>query len=114
MARIKWLTTFAANFEVEKRWPLDARAIVEYKSDLTLTATWQAYDWNEYTYVGMTVTVMNDWVNNGLYQLNATDYTDINNWKAIGQASWIILTDTVTAIDYYLVIQDGNLGIEPV
>jgi len=100
MARIKWLTTFAANFEVEKRWPLDARAIVEYKSDLTLLATWEAHDTNEYTYIGMSVVVANDWANNGIYTLEATDYTDINNWKFIGSSvSWIIPLENIVAIE---------------
>jgi len=108
------MASFAANFEVEKRASLDARAIVDTKADLLLLNTWKAHDWNEWTYVGMVVAVADDWANSGLYMLAWVDYTDANNRKKIGDGGVVILTDTVTSIQYELVVQNWNLGIEPV
>ncbi len=101
MWRIKGLSTFAANFEVEKRASLDARAMVDTKADLLLLTTREAHDGNEYTYVGMPVVVANDGANNGIYILEGTDYTNMNNWKYIW-ASWAGLEIITAPTDIYV------------
>lgn len=46
---------FSGNFDVQKAAPLDNRCIVNSKDDLIKQSTWQTYDGNNYTYVGMLV-----------------------------------------------------------
>lgn len=84
MARIKGIAKFAANFEPEVSSALDARGIVQYKSDLYLESTWQALDGLTYTYKGMPVSVIEDGENNGIYLLVDDDYTLTNSWVKIG------------------------------
>jgi len=93
MGRDQWLAPFAWNFEPEKRWPLDARFVVEYQSDLTQPATWTAYDWNEWTYKGMLVSVWNDNTNNWIYILTADDYTQLTNWVSVWDTGTTVLED---------------------
>ena len=89
MGRIKGQAPLNVALEVEKRQPLDAKSVVDAKADLTSTSVWGALDWNEYTYLGMTVTVGNDGVNNWVYVLVWTDFTDISNWKNIWEIDYI-------------------------
>ena len=96
MARNKGLASFSAHFEPNIAAPLDARSVVANKSDLVLTATWQANDGAPYTYIGMIVSVSSDAItaNNGIYRLAAADFTQESNWeKASG------LHDVVTKVD---------------
>jgi len=84
MGRIRGIANFNANFEPQIASPLDARSIVEYKSDLILESTWQANDGIVYAYKGMIVSVVDDTTgNNGLYILNDDDYTIESNWNKI-------------------------------
>ena len=85
MSRNRGTYNYSANLEVKKRTPLDAKQLVETKQDLTGTTTW-TNDGNEYTYVGMIVSVSEDTTpsNNGIYRLTADDYTNIVNWEYIG------------------------------
>lgn len=71
---------FPANFEPRKAAPFDARTVVSTKADLTALATWDTGDGNAYTYKGMLVSVINDGINNGVYRLNADDYSVASNW----------------------------------
>ena len=71
MARITGTFPYSANLEVLKKAPLDAKMLVQFKSDLTSSATWTATDGLQYTYVGMLVCVAFDTESdNGLYRLN--------------------------------------------
>ncbi len=90
MSRNKGIASFSANFEPQVSAPLDAREIVETKADLLLPATWTANDSGVYTYLGMRVSVFNDWENNGIYMLIATDYTQEASWMNIswGGGGW--------------------------
>lgn len=82
MARNKGIAPFSGNFEPQIAAPLDARVVVDNKSDLTLSTTWQAHDGSVYVYKGMLVVVANDadTNNNGVYYLKDEDYTQENNW----------------------------------
>ena len=105
MSRNKGIASFSANFEPQVSAPLDAREIVETKADLLLPATWTANDSGVYTYLGMRVSVFNDWENNGIYMLIATDYTQEASWMNISWGGgwdeiyvkhyWCDLNDTV-------------------
>lgn len=84
MARQKGLISYSNNFEVTYGQPLDARVIVENKSDLTTLSTWEYYDNNVYLYNGLVVAVYAD-VNEedrGLYML-----IDFENYNL--DASWL-------------------------
>ena len=81
MARVAGTFPYSANLELLKKAPLDAKALVQYKTDLTSAATWTAADGLQYTYVGMLVCVAWDSeVNNGVYRLKYDDYSNIENW----------------------------------
>ena len=82
MARTKGTLSLPFNIEPEIAAPVDARFIVNELADLTLAITWTANDGNVYAYKGMIVSVHSDAtpINNGIYQLQDVDYTNINNW----------------------------------
>jgi hypothetical protein len=84
MSRNKGTFDFSNNFEVRARSPLDAKQRVGTLSDLTSPTQWQSNTGDEWTYPGMIVSVYNDGVNNGVYRLNAVDYTIIGNWDKLG------------------------------
>lgn len=83
MARNKGTLPISANFEAQIAEPIDARGRVALKSDLTNPATWQAKDGLTYAYIGMPVSVYADptTANNGIYRLNAADFTVATNWR---------------------------------
>ena len=106
MSREKGTVSFSANFEAEKAAPIDARMIVDVKSDLIETVTWQANDGYVYTYRGMIVSVHSDPdpSANGLYRLCDDNFQDINNWELLGSGS-VPLDATVfssSEITFYL------------
>ena len=84
MARKKGLLPISANFEVGSAEPFDARAKVEFLSDLTNPITWGGL-----AYKGMDVNVTDDPTpdNNGKYLLKDDDFTNINNWEKVGSGS---------------------------
>lgn len=84
MARTKGTLPLSANFEPQIAGPLDARFICGTVAELLLATTWTAKDGNIYAYQGMPVSVWNDGVNNGIYQLIASDYTNSANWVKSG------------------------------
>ena len=99
MSRNKGTHNYSANFEVKKRAPLDAKQLAGTVSDLITGSTWMDSNNNEYTYVGMIVSVYNDTlINNGLYQLIASDYTNINNWEQIGGSGSSVDTSLSSAL----------------
>ena len=96
--RIKGITPFSWNFEVQAAWPLDARFISETRADLLTPTNWDALDWNEYLYKGMPVSVHSDpntdfnWI---YILLDVANYTDINSraFLQAGEAGWAGITD---------------------
>lgn len=88
MARNKGTFNFAANFEVLTKAPLDARLVVDTKSNLTDPTIWQDVDTNVWLYKGITVSVVSDpsTENNGLYFLtDELNYTNIDKWAKLGE-----------------------------
>ncbi len=90
MSREKGGIPFSGMFETQAAGALDARTVVATKADLILPETWLANDGEQYTYIGLTVTVTTDTANsdsespnNGIYILQAMDYTDEANWLFI-------------------------------
>ena len=96
MARTTGDAIFSANFEPRKGEPLDARTAVEFKADLYLLATWDKGDGNAYINRKIPVVVWGDTEeNNGVYRMAVSDdYTDVDNWKRVGDLS---LLDSLTA-----------------
>lgn len=93
---------FSGNFDVQKAAPLDNRCIVNSKDDLIKQSTWQTYDGNNYTYVGMLVVCKE---NTGkIYQLIQADYTKIENWVLVG--------DTETVADLYNKVAANKSSID--
>lgn len=78
MARQKGANSFAGNLEVLAGAPLDARAIVPTKADLTVAANFS------YSYVGMIVSVQGE---GKAYMLKAKPTTSAENWVEIGSGS---------------------------
>jgi hypothetical protein len=85
MGRYKGTFNFSANYEGRLRGPIDAKTIVEYYSDLIDTSIWADFEGNEWTYVGMLVTVYDDPydTSKGLYFLNHPDYWLYSSWTKI-------------------------------
>ena len=75
MARSKGSANLAASLEVLAGAPLDAREVVQAKTDLT------AADSFPYKYIGMEVYVVAE---NKKYRLISSDPTDIESWQEIG------------------------------
>jgi hypothetical protein len=84
MSRNKGIFDFSNNFEVRARTPLDAKQRVGTLADLIDVSVWKSNTGDEWTYPGMIVSVWNDGANNGIYKLNADDYTNAANWEKIG------------------------------
>ncbi len=84
MSRDLGILNLSANFEVNKASPLDAREVVTALADLTNPTTFGVY-----AYLGMTVSVTSDGVNNGLYKLNTLPNTILSNWEKIGSGGGI-------------------------
>lgn len=69
MARIKGMFSVSANYEPTIVAPLDAREVVQYKSDLFARKTWLKND-SLFIYNGLKVSVTQDTEeNNGVYVL---------------------------------------------
>ena len=107
MSRNKGIASFSANFEPQVSAPLDARNIAETKADLLLASTWTANDNWIYTYLGMNVVVYNDWANNWIYILIATDYTQESSWMNVswGGGGW---WDEIYVKHYWCDLNDSN------
>lgn len=98
MARTRGVSNFSANYEVKIQGALDARTLVPTKAELLLDTTWEN-DGLEYTYVGMIVSVWNNGVDNGVYRLTATDYTDVSNWDKLGTSGDISTLSTALSTE---------------
>lgn len=110
MSRNKGTFNFAANFEVLKKAPLDARLVVNLKDDLINPSTWIDADSNAWLYNGLVVSVAADTSDNkGLYfLLNEADYTDINNWLKI---NFIGPTDVSGTTSVTFQLNTGENGV---
>lgn len=91
MARSKGSANLAASLEVLAGAPLDARLVVDTKSDLTTAATYS------YVYVGMIVAVKDT---GDVYILTDADFTKTSSWKLVGAGA-----DT-GKISYQIVTKD--------
>jgi hypothetical protein len=75
MGIIKNSITFGSGFNITAQGPIDSRMVVETIDDLTTV-----WDKDIPAYKGMIVSVLDDEV----YRLVDSDYSDIRNWKKIG------------------------------
>jgi len=100
MGRLKGTFEFSNNYESHTRAPLDARLIVEFKSDLISDLTWKDLNDKEWLYTGIIVSVTSDTsTNNGLYFLqDVITYNSNDSWKKVNSEvdldSWIASTDS--------------------
>ena len=128
MSREKGTFNFAANFELLKKGPLDAKMLVSEYADLTTGTTWQDNDSLIWLYDGAIVAVSNDpdSSKNGLYFLkDATNYNLTSSWEKLGAASGSTLNDvqnigsgvgvfsgiTGTTINLRSIIGSGNTDV---
>lgn len=84
MARIKGLFSVSSNYEPTIAAPLDAREVVQFKSDLYARKTWLKND-SIFLYNGLRVSVTEDTEqNNGVYVLvNKDSYMEPTAWKKL-------------------------------
>lgn len=84
MARIKGLFAASTNYEPTIAAPLDAREVVQYKSDLYTRKTWLKNN-SLFLYNGLRVSVVEDTeANNGVYiLLNKDLYMEPTSWKQL-------------------------------
>jgi len=86
--RIKWLTTFAGNFESEKSAPL-VDMYCETLVAMLDPVQQQAYDWNTYMYYGRRAIIFDDWINNWTYQLiDPLNPTLQESWERMTWELW--------------------------
>lgn len=88
MARAKGVAGFAVNFEPGGQSPLDARLIVNTKSDLISADTYDAKNY----YKGMTVTVLDTLEMYILNDVNKITSSDYSGWTRVdsGESQLII------------------------
>lgn len=90
MGRYKGTFDFTSSFEMLRAGPLDARIVVQEKSDLQSSLTWADGTGTIWLYTGIVVSVIADITpaNNGLYfLLDAENYTNVNSWVKLGAGS---------------------------
>ena len=80
----------SSNFEPRMGAPLDARSVVQLKSDLTANNTF------EYSYVGMMVAVIEE---SKVYILKGKPTTTLENWSAVGDDQDLSNYYTKTEVD---------------
>ena len=86
MSRYRGVFNQSSNYEPLIAAPLDARTVVEFKSDLTNPTTWTIASSTPYLFSGLLVCVTNDLDAslNGLYILiNADNYTSDDSWRKV-------------------------------
>jgi hypothetical protein len=122
MSRNKGTFNFSSNYEVLTKAPLDARTVVDTKSNLITPNMWQDADSNIWLYKGLVVSVVADpsIENNGLYfLLDDTTYTSYDSWLKIITDGSVDITGTSSATfqlnndEQGIVLKDvsGNLEI---
>ena len=106
MSRNNGTFNFSSNFEVLTKAPLDARMLVDNKSDLILPSTWQDNELNIWLFDGAIVSVGADpsIANRGIYFLkDAVNYTNIENWVLAGSQGDVSIN--------FLNVGDGSAGV---
>lgn len=86
MSRYRGVFNQSSNYEPLIAAPLDARMVVEFKSDLTNPTTWTIASSTPYLFNGLLVCVTNDLDAslNGLYILiDADNYTSDDSWRKV-------------------------------
>ena len=86
MSRYRGVFNQSSNYEPLIAAPLDARTVVEFKSDLTNPTTWTIASSTPYLFNGLLVCVTNDLDAslNGLYILiDADNYTSDDSWRKV-------------------------------
>lgn len=86
MSRYRGVFNQSSNYEPLIAAPLDARTVVEFKSDLTNPTTWTIASSTPYLFNGLLVCVTNDLDTslNGLYILiDADNYTSDDSWRKV-------------------------------
>lgn len=86
MSRYRGVFNQSSNYEPLIAAPLDARMVVEFKSDLTNPTTWTIASSTPYLFSGLLVCVTNDLDAslNGLYILiDADNYTSDDSWRKV-------------------------------
>ena len=91
MSRLRGIFDFSANYETTYSAPLDARTVVDLKSDLIAEATWDVGDGSSYLFNGLLVCVTKDTVdNNGLYiLLDAAKFNAESSWQKLADIQQI-------------------------
>lgn len=91
MSRLRGIFDFSANYEPTYSAPLDARTVVDLKSDLIAQATWDVGDGSSYLFNGLLVCVTKDTVdNNGLYiLLDAAKFNAESSWQKLADIQQI-------------------------
>ena len=82
MSRTLGAINYGNNFEITSSIPLDARTVVSELNDLTTTSN-NGFNASN-VYVGLLVFVKED---NNLYVLINEDFTNISNWKKLGEGN---------------------------
>lgn len=82
MSRTLGAINYGNNFEITSSIPLDARTVVSELNDLTTTSN-NGFNASN-VYVGLPVFVKED---NNLYVLINEDFTNISNWKKLGEGN---------------------------
>lgn len=86
MSRYRGVFNQSSNYEPLIAAPLDARTVVEFKSDLTNPTTWTIASSTPYLFNGLLVCVTNDLDAslNGFYILiDADNYTSDDSWRKV-------------------------------
>lgn len=101
MGRVRGTFDFTSNYEMLRAGPLDARIVVQEKSDLILPSTWEDVNNTIWLYTGIVVSVTADTTssNNGLYFLvNDASYGYDDSWVKVDSTAktWngLSLTDS--------------------
>lgn len=91
MSRNRGIFDFSANYEPLYAAPLDARTVVDLKSDLIAESTWNVNDGANYLFNGLLVCVSKDTDdNNGLYiLLDATKFNLEESWRKVADIKQI-------------------------
>lgn len=89
-SRPRGQASYAANFEVKKESPLDARTVVKSIDDLTSLSTWQDEDSKVWLYNGMPVMVLNGGDIQFYVLTNKDNYQESSSWFCLSHDSRLI------------------------
>jgi len=110
MARQLGDFNFAANLELLRKAPLDARMLVSSYENLVDPATWISSDGNIWLFNGAIVVVSAD-PSSGVYWLkDSASYTDYASWIPVGTATPFDPTELYQYIDGSLAARDSSIS----